>query len=316
MSMRRITPFLFLFLFCKSYGQDPQFTQPYGTMTYSNPAFAGTDTMGTIFLSHRNQWPKLSGTYQTTVLGWSQYIADFNAYSGIHYMYDNAGALKTSRISFNYAQNIRMNNLVIRPAMEFTYFQKTMDWSQLTFGDMIDPRRGFVYQTGDVPRGGSVSNVDFSTGIMAQFYNVTLGVSVHHFTEPNESLIMGNSSLPMKIGYQAAYHLEGGIGRWVLKIDPYLVYFSQALFQNFNFGLVTQIDPFIFGFNVRQKDSYALMGGFTKFKMRVTYCYEITTSSLGNQNTGGTHEFTFAYQFWKRKANKNFRQNKNVFEIN
>ncbi|MEZ4889562.1 MAG: hypothetical protein R2779_03050 [Crocinitomicaceae bacterium] len=24
-----------------------------------------------------------------------------------------------------------------------------MDWDKLTFGDMIDPRKGFIYQTGD-----------------------------------------------------------------------------------------------------------------------------------------------------------------------
>ena len=34
-----------------------------------------------------------------------------------------------------------------------TWFQKFLDWDKLTFGDMIDPRRGFIYQTGDVPRG-------------------------------------------------------------------------------------------------------------------------------------------------------------------
>ena len=34
-------------------------------------------------------------------------------------------------------------------------FNKYLDWDKLTFGDMIDPRAGFIYQTGDVPRGTS-----------------------------------------------------------------------------------------------------------------------------------------------------------------
>jgi glycosyltransferase involved in cell wall biosynthesis len=46
-------------------------------------------------------------------------------------------------------------------------FQKYLDWSKLTFGDMIDPRRGFIYQTGDVPRGnGKRGYFDASAGFV------------------------------------------------------------------------------------------------------------------------------------------------------
>ncbi|HRE96129.1 MAG TPA: type IX secretion system membrane protein PorP/SprF, partial [Flavobacteriales bacterium] len=84
-----------------------------------------------------------------------------------------------------------------------SYFQKSLDWSKLTFGDMIDPRRGFVYQTGDVPRGGSVGNMDFSAGILGFSENFYIGFSAHHLTEPNESLVTGTSPLPMKLSGHA-----------------------------------------------------------------------------------------------------------------
>ena len=43
---------------------------------------------------------------------------------------------------------------------------KYLDWDKLTFGDMIDPRRGFIYQTGDVQRGGSRYFFDASAGVV------------------------------------------------------------------------------------------------------------------------------------------------------
>ena len=54
----------------------------------------------------------------------------------------------------------------IRTGFEATYWQKSLDWNQLTFGDMIDPIRGFVYQSQDTPRGGTVGGLDLSAGII------------------------------------------------------------------------------------------------------------------------------------------------------
>jgi type IX secretion system PorP/SprF family membrane protein len=185
--------------------QDPQFTQSFGAMTYNNPSFTGSDTMGTVFITHRNQWPKLSGTYQTTFFGWQQYIGTLNSYAGFHYMYDKAGALTTQRITLNYAQNIKIKKLLLRPSFEAAFFQKTIDWDQLSFGDQIDPRTGFAFTTGDRARCGSISNVDFNFGLLANYSNFSLGISIHHLTQPNESLTCGNSPLPMKSAYHKEY---------------------------------------------------------------------------------------------------------------
>ena len=52
-----------------------------------------------------------------------------------------------------------------------TWNQKFVDWDKLTFGDQIDPRRGFVYKTGDVQRGRILSNNWGTKG----FFDVTAG---------------------------------------------------------------------------------------------------------------------------------------------
>lgn len=299
------------------FAQDPQFTTSYAGMTYTNPAFAGCDTMGTVYMAHRNQWPKLPGTYQTTVIGSSFYLKDLNAYSGIHYMHDQAGSVRTDRITFNYAQNIKIKKLLLRPAFEAVYFQKEVDWSQLSFGDQIDPRQaqGFVYSSGDVPRGGSISNIDFNSGLLSSFYDFTFGISIHHLTQPNEALVTGESPLPRKTGLFLSYDLHGLIGRGEMHFTPYFSYHHQNNFSNLNYGLNIKLLEYLIGFQIRKKDSFALIAGYSRFNMRLTYCYEITTSSLENKMTGGTHEITYAIKFWKIKAHPKFVNANSAFYL-
>jgi hypothetical protein len=78
------------------------------------------------------------------------------------------GTLNTTTVSgiYSYTQAIS-RKFSLKAGFQATYFQKSLDWNKLTFGDQIDPRRGFIYTTNDVPRGGSVGNADFSPGCWA-----------------------------------------------------------------------------------------------------------------------------------------------------
>ena len=68
-----------------------------------------------------------------------------------------------------------------------------------TFGDQIDPRRGFIYQTGDLPRGRLLENgwgtkgfIDLSAGIVGYSENFYFGFAAKHLNTPeeNEMLLM------------------------------------------------------------------------------------------------------------------------------
>jgi type IX secretion system PorP/SprF family membrane protein len=62
-------------------------------------------------------------------------------------------------------------------------------WDKITFGDMIDPRYGFVYNTQET-KPGSLSKqfINFSAGIWYNNPLVYCGFSVHNITQPNLSL--------------------------------------------------------------------------------------------------------------------------------
>src|SRR5690606_16491476 len=183
-------------------GQDPQFTQFYANPLYLNPAFAGTARCPRVVLNYRNQWPALTGTFVTTSASYDQHVDGVMGGLGLLVTNDQAGkgTLNTTTVSgiYSYQQAIS-RKFSLKVGFQATYFQKSLDWSKLTFGDQIDPRRGFIYNTQDVPRGGSVGNADFSAGVLGYSDVFFVGFAAHHLTQPNESLIVGTSKLPMKI---------------------------------------------------------------------------------------------------------------------
>ncbi|HNK40471.1 MAG TPA: PorP/SprF family type IX secretion system membrane protein, partial [Flavobacteriales bacterium] len=140
-----------------AWGQDPQFTQFYANPLYLNPAFAGTARCPRVVLNYRNQWPALSGTFVTTSASYDQDVRGILGGLGLLVTNDQAGkgTLTTTTISgiYSYTQAVS-RKFSIKAGFQATYFQKSLDWNKLTFGDMIDPNRGFIYQTNDVPRGG------------------------------------------------------------------------------------------------------------------------------------------------------------------
>ena len=150
--------------------QDPQFTQFYANPLYLNPAFAGTARCPRVVLNYRNQWPALDRHLRDhqcqlrpargRAQRWAWAFLVTNDQAG-------KGTLNTTTVSGIYCyQQAISRKFSMKVGFQATYFQKSLDWSKLTFGDQIDPRRGFIYNTNDVPRGGSVGNADFSAGVL------------------------------------------------------------------------------------------------------------------------------------------------------
>ena len=78
------------------------------------------------------------------------------------------GTLATTNISGMYAYQLNVNRkFSMRFGLQATYVQKRLDWDKLTFGDMIDPRYGYVYATQETRPNESKSFADFSAGVLA-----------------------------------------------------------------------------------------------------------------------------------------------------
>jgi len=291
--------------------QDPLFMQLSGGNINLNPALVGNDSSARFALICRNQWPGLSGNYLTTSANFYQYIPKLNAYAGINYINDNQahGTLITNNVSVFYSQNIQIKKVLFRPSIEIGYGNKKLDASKLNFGDMIDPRRGFVYKTNEPIWSTNKSYLNFNLGGMLYYKNIVLGFSTHHINTPDEG-ILGSSKLPIRYGLQIGYTLN----LKKISLSPFMFYNQQ---QNFN-SLVAGVNTVLFNhINValayRTAPSVLLGIGYQNKFFKLNYLYEGGIGTLNSTNTAGSHELGLVVKFWKVKPNHRFMASNNVF---
>lgn len=292
--------------------QDPIFSQFYANPLYLNPALAGTQTCPRLHLNYRNQWPALSGNFVTTSASYDQYVEAVSGGLGFIVMNDNAGrgTLNSFSISAIYSYQLTLSdNWSMVAGFQGGYFQRSLDWNRLTFGDMIDPRRGFIFSTADTPRGGTVDNVDFSAGAMIFGETFYGGVAVHHLFEPNESLIVAEAPLERKYTVHAGANIpikKDIRGETDASISPNILYQRHFDFEQINVGLYAQKGPLILGAWYRWNDAAIILVGVDTDRFKVGYSYDLTTSRLTTQ-TAGSHEISFALNFNCRAPKKKFR---------
>lgn len=290
------------------FAQDPEFTQFYANPLYLNPAFAGTARCPRVCFNYRNQWPGISGTFVTYSASYDQHIDEIGGGIGLIMTNDRAGqaTINTTNISgiYSYLLNVS-REFSIKMGLQATFMQKSVDWTKLNFGDMIDPRRGFIYNTNEVPGVTNKTNVDFSAGVLGYSRKYFFGFAVHHITEPDEGFL-GTSKLPMKYTGHAGAVIPLGGKYSESSISPNILFQKQQDFQQLNLGIYITKGPIVGGVWYRNADSFILLVGFQQDLFKFGYSYDVTISKLTNA-TAGSHELSFQMQFQCKPKKKKFR---------
>jgi type IX secretion system PorP/SprF family membrane protein len=278
------------------YAQDPTFTQFYANPLYLNPALAGSHGCPRFALNYRNQWPQLSGNYVTYSASYDQYFKNISGGFGILALHDQQGqgTISTTMGGLFYSYHAKLSRKwKLFMGARAAWIQKSLDWDKLTFGDMIDPRRGFIYSTGDVPRGGSRGFFDASAGAVVFNKYFFAGMAWHHMNRPNESMIVGESRLPWRFtGHMGADIYLGRKTRFANRtvIMPNVIFQYQNGFMELNLGTYVKYGPFTVGAWYRNRDAFILTAGINNGKFRLGYSYDVTISKLNNGVSGGSHE--------------------------
>lgn len=313
--MKTFLTIIGLFLFSLLHSQDVQFNDPSNSGTWINPSFLGGDTCIQLRQIQRLQWPKASAWNYVSYSVFSWYLPKGNLWIGAsHHFENNAEIIHTNRYAFNLAKPIRIGKkFVLKPGIEIAYFKRKMDYSQLTFGDQIDPRFGFIYPTSDVERGGEIGNIDFSLGLSGFTRGFTFGISFHHLTEPSNSLLTGSNPLPMRIGAQLGYaHTFRIHQKDSLTVKPFIrsnlqvtssVSFCgiQMLFRSISANYSRSVNDMIHPVNY-----FGI--GYGKKHWRIQYSY---MHQAGLKELGGAHEFGLSFRFLHGKSGKRYLPNQN-----
>jgi type IX secretion system PorP/SprF family membrane protein len=290
------------------FAQDPVFSQPLSAPTLLNPALVGGDGYSTFRLAHRMQTNTNEPGDVTSYAGVNYYFPKFNGSVGLNYMHDNAfETIKTTVLSLNYAQQFRVSGkVIVKPAIQLGYRQKTIDWSQLVFGRMIEARRGFVYTAQDQAAGGPSKSLDFNAGLLVTLSDLMLGIAVHHINEPNDAYFSGESPLPKRIAFQVAYTVDVRIGKGEgAKFQPYVLYHGQNSMDGTALGLGMQRKRMVFSIGRRGKYNLVGMVGFRHEAFHVAYSYAMS-NSRGTTTTASAHEVTLCWNF-RRNIDPHFK---------
>ena len=276
--------------------QDPTFTQFYANPLYLNPAFAGSNGCPRFNLNYRNEWPSLSSNYVTYSASYDAYFKNISGGIGLLATHDQQGkgTINTSNFGLIYSFHLKVNRkFSLLFGAKAAWTQKFLDWNKLTFGDMIDERKGFIYQTGDIRNNGSKGFFDASAGMVGFSKKFFFGFAAHHLNTPNESMIQGESKLPIRYTAHAGADIQiGNKSRFATKtsIMPNVIFQYQRGFMEMNIGTYIRYGNFQAGAWFRNRDAFILTLGINTGTLRIGYSYDVTVSKLNNGNSGGSHE--------------------------
>jgi type IX secretion system PorP/SprF family membrane protein len=292
---------------CKNaIAQDPEFTQFYANPLYLNPALAGNNICPRICINYRNEWPGISGTYVTTSASFDKFVYGIKSGLGLLVTNDKAGqgTIITTNVSGIYSHQFQIRKeLAINFGLQATYGQKSLDWSKLTFGDMIDDKHGFVYNSNEVQGRSKKSFVDLSGGVMVFTKRFYAGFAAHHLNQPDEGLLNDASKLPVKLTAHAGAVFKMGDDA---TISPNVLYQQQQDFQQLNMGLYVTKGVLVGGLWYRNNDSFIILLGVQHGIFKFGYSYDVTISKLTNV-TAGSHELSLGFQFYCKKPKPRYR---------
>ncbi len=306
--------------------QDPHFSQFFANPLYLNPAYAGSTVCPRITANFRHQWPLAGSKYTTYSASYDQHFEALSGGIGVLFLGDRAGAgtISTNAISLIYSFKADLNQKVaMRIALQATLQQKSLDYTNALFPDMIDPKAGFVYATAENLNSYNMIVADFATGIVFYSDKFYGGVAVHHFTQPKESFYNNDdpaTRIPMKISanFGAVFDLkkqfrrEKNIGD--MSISPNIIFQYQNRFVKdtasesysyINLGLYYTVYPMVVGLWYRngifregqytnRPDALVILAGieYKFFKIGYSYDFTLPDKQTNKMKTGGSHEIS------------------------
>ena len=293
---------IFSFVVCSlCYGQDPTFSQFYSNRLYLNPAFAGTSKCPRLTLNYRNQWPGIDNSFVTYAASYDEQIDEINGGIGVQLLTDRAGegVLNTTSAAFMYSYQFNVNRkFSIRAGFQASVFQKSLNVSNLRFGDMIDARRGFVYESQEQIKDDRVIYPDFSFGMLGFSKKLYFGFAAHHLTSPDEGFI-DLAVLERRITGHFGAKLPVGLRHADMSWSPNIIFQSQGPAMEINVGVYMTKGPVVLGTWYRAgstRDAAIGLLGIEHEDYRIGYSYDFTVSQLNGQ-TGGSHEISLSYVF-------------------
>lgn len=326
--MSKILLIISTFITLSFSGQDAQFSQFYAASNYLNPAFAGATFANRATFNYRNQWPAIPKAYVSYNFAIDANIKSIKSGLGLLFSQDKAGTggLKSTSAALQFSHQFKLDrDLYIRPAIQYAFGWKSIDFNSIVFGDQLI--RNNAPTSVESINYQNVNYFDFSSGFLLYSSKKWIGFSAHHINQPNESLMQGEVGIPIKYSVHGGVKLElADVAKFTKKdkINVAANYKAQGKFDQFDIGFYFEHEPVIIGFWYRgipglkayqkgyqNNDAFALLVGTEHKGFKFGYSYDITISRLVT-NTAGSHEISLTYQWAGKDSPPISKQKRNV----
>ena len=299
-----------------------QFSQYYATPTVLAPSFTGTVEKSRVNFSWRDQWPKITpSVFVTYAAGYDVNASKVNSGFGILMLRDVAGAGKLGRSEFDllyswYGLLDRRSQLYIRPGVQFKLTQRSVDFEDLVFGDMITVNGQSQATIQPYPENAKKTYMDAASSIMIYNPQFWAGINVDHLFRPSDAFYSNNQRVSLKTSVFGGYRfkIQGSKygPRSANTIQDYLFlsfyYRLQGNSDQLDIGGYWEHEPFTLGVWVRglpymniaggpNIDAVIFSVGYQIFQFTIGYSYDLTVSPLLSQ-TGGANEISISYKFY------------------
>ena len=220
---------------------------------------------------------------------------------GFVYNHNRNAFEKRTEFMFSYSATFRIRKVnQIRIGLSTSYNLKFADWKQMTFGDQIDPRAGFIFGTNQTLGSNRRGFPDFSAGLWFSRKHLFLGFSAQHLTQPDEGWF-GVSKLPMLLNYNAGYHIR--ITPYVY-LTPSLIVMNRRNIYYFQPSLsLSYKNRYLVLLNYRNLNTLMIYGGIQlKENLRLTFGWGFPTEKeLRAIQSGQSFDVMLRYRFKMRK---------------
>lgn len=307
-----------------SFAQDLHFSQFFNSPLTTNPANTGfiPDADYRIGANYRSQWVSVLGAPYKTMSIWgdAQVFRDRfdNGWLGVGgvILRDVAGSgnLTSTKVygSLAYHQQIGLGSLVTA-GFNVGWANKRVDPTQLKFPDQFNKATGF-FDAG-VPSSVSftstaINYLDVQAGLNYAYFPsdkiyVNGGFSVHHLNRPKESFFDNTTGYDNRLAPRYIGFANGSfkVSDMVI-VNPMVYYTTQAKASEMVGGLNASYNlsgdgeiQLSGGLYYRVGDAFIPMLGFQWKMLRITFTYDVTTSTLSNYNNArGAIEFSVINQ--------------------
>lgn len=300
--------------------QDPQFSQPYASPLYLNPAFTGDTKKNRLAFTYRNQWAAIDKGFTTYMVSFDHNEKKLNSGFGGYLLYDQSGAngFRVSGLNLSYSYDARIDRWSgIRGGLSLGYSFMGYDESKLLFADQII-RDGAPNSTEERLR-DHTTYLDMGAGIVYYSKFVWAGFSIAHLNKPNISMIDQVQRLPMKYSFHAGVNVWNRRNQWGKEMSNVILvahYKFQEEWDQLDIGAYYNLRPLVVGIWYRgiplksYEQNYSnheslifLIGLEYKEQFRIGYSYDYTISKLGI-SSGGSHEISVIYEWPNHKNNR------------